>query len=115
MASTLKNAGMNVQFSDDSSANLYTAAANEYAVVHALYISNKSTTATATVNIKVSTDGGSTFYHIGKSLEVPPNNTLTLDKPVNLENNDIVRVIADPQPDSSSVDVEAYASILALT
>ena len=34
--------------------NLYTA--NEYAVVHALYISNKSTTATATVNIKVSTD-----------------------------------------------------------
>ena len=114
MASTFKNAGMNVQLSDDSSANLYTAA-NEYAVVHALYISNKSTTSTATVNVKVSTDGGSTFYHIGKSLEVPPNNTLTLDKPVNLENNDIVRVFADPQPDSSSVDVEAYASILALT
>ena len=42
-------------------------------------------------------------------------NTLTLDKPVNLENNDIVRVIADPNPDSSSVDVEAYASILELT
>lgn len=115
MASTFKNAGMAVQLSDDSSANLYTAASNEYAVVHALYISNKSTTSTATVNVKVSTDGGSTFYHIGKSLEVPPNNTLTLDKPVNLENNDIVRVIADPQPDSSSVDVEAYASILALT
>ena len=113
MASTFKNAGMNVQFSDDSSANLYTTA-NEYCSTP-LYISNKSTTATATVNIKVSTDGGSTFYHIGKSLEVPPNNTLTLDKPVNLENNDIVRVIADPQPDSSSVDVEAYASILALT
>ena len=106
---------MNVQFSDDSSANLYTAAANEYAVVHALYISNKSTTATATVNIKVSTDGGSTFYHIGKSLEVPPSNTLTLDKPVNLENNDIIRVVADPTPDSSSVDVEAVTSILALT
>ena len=80
-----------------------------------LYISNKSTTASATVNVKVTTDGGSTFYHIGKSLEVPPNNTLTLDKPVNLENNDIVRVIADPNPDSSSVDVEAYASILELT
>ena len=53
MASTFKNAGMNVQFSDDSSANLYTAIfANEYAVVHALYISNKSTTATATVKYK---------------------------------------------------------------
>ena len=115
MASTFKNAGMTVQLSDDSSANLYTAGASETSVIHALYISNKSTTSTATVNVKVSTDGGSTFYHIGKSLEVPPNNTLTLDKPVNLENNDIVRVFADPQPDSSSVDVEAYASILELT
>ena len=115
MASTFKNAGMNVVLSDDASANLYTAAANEYSVIHALYLSNKSTTSSATVNIKVSTDGGSTFYHIGKSLEIPPNNTLTLDKPLNLENNDILRVIADPQPDSSSVDVEAFDSILALT
>tara|TARA_Y100001938_G_scaffold3102_1_gene3842 strand:+ start:42 stop:389 length:348 start_codon:yes stop_codon:yes gene_type:complete len=115
MASTFKNAGMAVPITDDSSANLYTAAANEYAVVHALFISNKSTTATAKVNVKVSTDGGSTFYHIGKSLEVPPSNTLTLDKPVNLENNDIIRVVADPTPDSSSVDVEAVTSILALT
>tara|TARA_Y100001936_G_C15980685_1_gene616511 strand:+ start:71 stop:418 length:348 start_codon:yes stop_codon:yes gene_type:complete len=115
MASTFKNAGMVVPVVDNSSANLYTAAANEYAVVHALFISNKSTTATAKVNVKVSTDGGSTFYHIGKSLEVPPSNTLTLDKPVNLENNDIIRVVADPTPDSSSVDVEAVTSILALT
>ena len=36
-------------------------------------------------------------------------------EPVNLENNDIVRVVADANPDSSSVDVEAYASILELT
>ena len=44
MASTFKNAGMNVVLSDDASANLYTAAANEYSVIHALYLSNKSTT-----------------------------------------------------------------------
>ena len=115
MPSTFKNAGMTVGVLDNSSADLYTAGGGETAVIHALYISNKSETASATVNVKVTTDGGSTFYHIGKSLEVPPNNTLTLDKPVNLENNDIVRVIADPNPDSSSVDVEAYASILELT
>lgn len=115
MASTFKNAGITVGLVDDATANLFSAGASATAVIHALYISNKSTTSTATVNVKVSTDGGSTFYHIGKSLEVPPNNTLTLDKPVNLENNDIIRVIADPQPDSSSVDVEAYASILELT
>ena len=115
MPSTFKNAGMTVGVLDNSSADLYTAGGGETAVIHALYISNKSTTASATVDVKVTTDGGSTFYHIGKGLEVPPNNTLTLDKPVNLENNDIVRVVADANPDSSSVDVEAYASILELT
>ena len=115
MASSFKNYGLDVDFVDGATGNMYTAGSGVQAVVHALYISNKSETASATVNVKVTTDGGSTFYHIGKSLEVPPNNTLTLDKPVNLENNDIVRVIADPNPDSSSVDVEAYASILELT
>ena len=115
MASTFKNAGISVPVVDTSAGNLFAAGASSTAVIHALYISNKSTTASATVDVKVTTDGGSTFYHIGKSLEVPPNNTLTLDKPVNLENNDIVRIVADPNPDSSSVDVEAYASILELT
>ena len=115
MASTFKNAGITVPVVDDSTGNLYTAGASEQAVIHALYISNKSTTASATVNVKVTTDGGSTFYHIGKSLEIPPNNTLTLDKPINLENNDILRVVADPSPDSTSVAVEAVASILAIT
>ena len=113
MASTFKNQGAALGVIDTGS--FYTAPSGTYAVIHALYISNKSTTASATVDVKVTTDGGSTFYHIGKGLEVPPNNTLTLDKPVNLENNDIVRVVADPNPDSSSVDVEAYASILELT
>ena len=115
MASTFYNAGMAVASVDDATANLYSAPSATKAVIHAVYISNKSATNIAQVDVKVTTDGGSTFYHIGKSLEVPPNNTLTLDKPVNLENNDIVRVVADANPDSSSVDVEAYASILELT
>ena len=34
------------------------------------------------------------------------NNTLIMDKPINLENNDKIRIYADPNPDSSSVDVE---------
>ena len=32
-----------------------------------------------------------------------------------LENNDKIRIYADPNPDSSSVDVEAFASILEVT
>ena len=94
MASTFKNAGISVPVVDDATGNLFTAASNATAVIHALYISNKSTTASATVDVKVTTDGGSTFYHIGKSLEVPPNNTLTLDKPLIAEIFKIALVIS---------------------
>ena len=115
MASSFKNAGLDVGVLDDATGNMYTAGGSVTAVVHAIYISNKSATNIAKVNVKVTTDGGSTFYHIGRSLEVDVNNTLVLDKPINLEANDILRVYADPNPDSSSVDVEAFASILEIS
>ena len=116
MASTFKNQGLDVGVLDDATGNIYTASGSGVtAVIHAVYISNKSSTNEAKVNVKVTTDGGSTFYHVGWSLNVPVNNTLVLDKPINLENNDILRVYADPNPDSSSVDVEAFASILEIS
>ena len=106
---------MTIVHTDDSNADLYTAGGSVYAVIHAVYISNNSTTNTGVVDIKATTDGGSTFYHVGRSLDVDVNNTLILDKPINLEPSDILRVYADPNPDSSSVDVEAFASILEVT
>ena len=114
MASAFKNAGMTVVTTDNSSANLYTAT-GVVAVVHAVYISNKSSTNEANVDVKVTTDGGSTFYHVGKSLRIPVENTLVLDKPINLENGDIIRIVAEVNADSSSQDVEAYASILEIS
>jgi len=114
MASAFKNAGMAVVTTDNSSANLYTAS-GVTAVVHAVYISNKSSSNEANVDVKVTTDGGSTFYHIGKSLRIPVENTLVLDKPINLETNDILRVVAEVNADSSSPDVEVYASILEIS
>jgi len=115
VASTFKNYGLDVGVLDDATGNMYTAGGSVSAVIHALYISNKSATNVANVNVKVTTDGGSTFFHVGRSLEVDVNNTLVLDKPINLEANDILRVYADPNPDSSSVDVEAFASILEIS
>jgi len=35
-----------------------------------------------------------------------------MDKPINLEQNDIIRVVAEVSMDSSAPDVEAFASIL---
>jgi hypothetical protein len=115
VASTFKNFGLDVGVLDDATGNMYTAGSGVAAVVHALYISNKSSVNFAKVNVKVTTDGGSTFFHVGRSLEVDVNNTLVLDKPINLEASDILRVYADPNPDSSSVDVEAFASILEIS
>ena len=116
MASTFKNAGLDVGVLDDSTGDIYTATGSGVtAVIHAVYISNLSSTNAAKVNIKVTVDGGSTYRHVGRSLEVDVNNTLVLDKPINLENNDKIRIYADPNPDSSSVDVEAYVSILEIS
>jgi hypothetical protein len=112
MASSFKNAGMVVITSDNSSANLYTCPSATVAVIHALYISNKSSTNVANVDVKVTIDGGTTFRHIGKSLQVPIENTLVLDKPINLEANDIIRIVAEVNEDSTSPDVEVFASIL---
>ena len=115
MASSFKNAGLDVGVLDNASGNMYTAGSGVTAVIHAIYISNLSATNSAKVNVKVTIDGGSTFRHVGRSLNVSANNTLIMDKPINLENNDKLRIYADPNPDSSSVDVEAFVSILEIS
>ena len=115
MASSFKNAGLDVGVLDDATGDIYTAGGSITAVIHAIYISNLSATNAAKVNIKVTIDGGSTFRHVGRSLNVSASNTLIMDKPINLENNDKLRIYADPNPDSSSVDVEAYVSILEIS
>ena len=92
--------------------NVYDKSTNVYG---SLYITNKSESNNGFVDVKVTTDGGSTFYHVAKKVQIPPSNTLTLDKPINLESNDILRVISQPLPDSSSINLEVYASILEIT
>mgnify|MGYP001158125849 FL=1 len=115
MASTFKNQGMTLVHTNDANANFYTAPGGTYSVVHALYLSNNSVTNNGEVDVKITTDGGSTFYNIGTKLSIPPKNTLTLDKPINLEPGDIMRLVATPLPDSSSTEITAVASILEVT
>ena len=110
MPSTFKNAGATLTTTDSGA--LYTASGSGQAVVHALYITNKSVANQAFVDVKVTTDGGSTFYHVAKKVNIPPSNTLTLDKPIKLEASDKLRVVAHALPDSSTTDLEVYASIL---
>ena len=87
-------------------------------VVHSIYIANVDGVNSATVNIEVSTDGAgaANFFHIAKTVVVPADSTLILDKPVNLFNTnnasagDLMRATA-----SAASDLEAFISILEIS
>ena len=111
MASTFKNAGKTLGITSGSGANVYTPGSNT-AVIHAVYISNHSSANVCNVNVEVYDNSATTTYFVGKSLEIATNNTLVLDKPINLEANDALRVYADPLSDSSTPNAQAFLSVL---
>ena len=85
------------------------------AVVHSIYIANIDGTNSATVNIEVSTDGAGSanFFHVAKTVQVPADSSLILDKPINLRNannasaGDMIRATA-----SAASDLQAFVSVL---
>lgn len=107
MANTFKNAGTAI---GASRTTLYTAPAGTQAVIHAIYISNVDGESTADVSIEITTDGGTTYFHVAKTVPVPADATLILDKPMNLEAGDILALTA-----SVAGDLEVFASILEIT
>lgn len=109
MASTFTSAAQTLGTTNDSSANIYTVPANTSSVIHALYVSNTNETLFLHVNIAVTVAGGGTYYYIGNNLEVQAQNTLVLDKPINLQANDTIRVWADVAGGS------VYLSMLQIT
>ena len=84
-------------------------------VVHSIYIANVDGTNSATVNIEVSTDGAGSanFFHVAKTVQVPADSSLILDKPINLRNannasaGDLIRATA-----SAASDLQAFVSVL---
>ena len=84
-------------------------------VVHSIYIANIDGTNSATVNIEVSTDGAcsANFFHVAKTVQVPADSSLILDKPINLRNannasaGDLIRATA-----SATGDLQAFVSVL---
>lgn len=107
MANTFKNAGVQIS---TSRTTVYTCPSATQSVIHALYISNVDGTNSVDVDIEVTVDGGSTYRYIGKTIPVPADSTLVLDKPINLEASDILAITA-----SAASDVEAVCSILEIT
>ena len=84
-------------------------------VVHSIYIANIDGVNSATVNIEVSTDGAGSanFFHVAKTVIIPADSSLILDKPINLRNannasaGDLIRATA-----SAAGDLQAFVSVL---
>ena len=116
MANAFTNAGVAI---GNSATTIYQVPiGTDSSVVHSIYIANIDGVNAATVNIEVSTDGaGATgFFHVAKTVQVPADSTLILDKPVNLFNTnnasagDLMRATA-----SAAGDLECFISILEIS
>ena len=108
MANTFKNAATG---SNTSITTLYTCPSATSAVIHALYVSNVDGANDATCNITISGSANfTTRRHIMKTVNVPADSTLIIEKPINLGAGDKLETQA-----SADDDVDVFASILEIT
>ena len=107
MANTFKNAAVAI---GSTNTTVYTCPASTSAVVHAVYISNVDGTNDATIDVIVPDNSQGTNFHIMKTVDVPADSSLVIEKPINLEANDILKVKA-----SATGDLQAFASVLEMT
>ena len=113
MANAFTNAGVAI---GNSATTIYQVPiGTDSSVVHSIYIANIDGVNSATVNIEVSTDGAGSanFFHVAKTVQVPADSSLILDKPINLRNannasaGDLIRATA-----SAASDLQAFVSVL---
>ena len=108
MANTFKNAATG---SNTSVTTLYTTPGGTTSVVHAMYLSNVDGTNDATINISVS--GSANFSgrkYLLKTVNVPADSTVVIEKPINLGAGDKLETQA-----SADDDIDVFASILEIT
>ena len=90
---------------------MYTCPAATSAVVHAMYLSNVDGTNDATVSVSVSGSANfNTRRFLLKTVDVPADSTVVIEKPINLGAADKLETQA-----SANDDIEVFASILEIT
>ena len=108
MANTFKSAASG---STTGIQTLYTCPASTSGVVHAIYLSNIDGTNDATISVSIS--GSANFDHrsyILKTVDVPADSTVVIEKPINLGAGDKLETQA-----SANDDIDVFASILEIT
>ena len=79
-------------------------------MIHAVFISNVDGTNDATIDVLVTDNSAGSDFYIMKTVNVPADSSLVIEKPINLEAADILKVKA-----SVAGDLEAFASVLEMT
>ena len=90
---------------------LYTCPVATSGVVHAIYLSNIDGTNDATIDVSIS--GSANFddrRYIMKTVDVPADSTVVIEKPINLGAGDKLETKA-----SANGDIDVFASILEIT
>ena len=108
MANTFKSAATG---SRTALTTMYTCPSAASAVVHAIYLSNVDGTNDATVSVAIS--GSANFQtrrFILKTVDVPADSTVVIEKPINLGVGDKLETQA-----SANGDIDVFASILEIT
>lgn len=80
------------------------------AIVHSVFISNVDPINEITVDIDVYNASYVVPNLIGKAIPIPVGSTLFFEKPINLEENDTLRITT-----ASSDDVDVVSSVLTIT
>ena len=108
MANTFKSAATG---SRTDLLTMYTCPAATTSIIHAIYLSNVDGTNDATVNVAVS--GSATFQtrrYLLKTVDVPADSTIVIEKPINLGAGDKLETKA-----SADDDIDVFVSILEMT
>ena len=108
MAQTFKSAATG---SNTAITPMYTCPGSTTAVVHAMYVSNIDGTNDATIDISISGSANfDTRRYLLKTVEVPADSTVVIEKPINLGAGDKLETKA-----SAADDIDVFASILEIT
>ena len=112
MANTFKSAATG---SRTDLLTMYTCPGATTAVVHAIFLSNVDGTNDATVNVAISGSANLSATqekrrYILKTVDVPADSTVVIEKPINLGAGDKLETQA-----SANDDIDVFASILEMT
>jgi len=108
MANTFTSAATG---SNTNITTLYTCPGSTTGVVHAIYASNIDGTNDADISISVSGSANfNTRRYLLKTVEVPADSTVVIEKPINLGAGDKLETQA-----SADGDIDVFASILEMT